>query len=238
MINKAKIKDQRSKLEEILEVTFKHEELLTQALTHRSYLNEDSQVKVSNERLEFLGDSVLQLLTSRELFNRFPDLPEGKLTSLRSNLVRTETLANLAESLSLGDYLLLSRGEKKEGGQQNRSLLANTFEAVLGAIYLDQGLEKTREFLEKNLFPQIVNLEKTSPFDFKSKLQEVIQGKMHLTPTYKVVAQEGPDHDKIFTVAVILGKKARFTVGQGKSKQEAQQAAAKTALEKISAPSV
>ncbi len=218
-------------LETVLKIKIHNNDLFTQALTHRSYLNEDKNFKQSNERLEFLGDSVLSLLTSNEIFKRFPDLPEGKLTYLRSTLVRTETLAKVSQELKLGDYLFLSRGEEKEGGRNNPSLLANTFEAILGAIYLDQGIEKAGNFLEQHLFPHIANLTNgTERYDYKSLLQEVIQEKNRVTPIYKVIKEEGPDHSKIFTVDVLAGNKM-LARGQGKSKQEAEQASAKLALQ-------
>lgn len=222
-----------SDLEIVLKIKIKNPDLFTQALTHRSYLNEDKNFKLSNERLEFLGDSVLSVLTSTEIFKRFPELPEGKLTYLRSTLVRTETLAKVALELKLGEFLYLSRGEEKEGGRKNISLLANTFEAILGAIYLDQGIDKAREFLEKNLFPQIVNLTNGSErYDYKSLLQEIIQEKERSTPVYKVINETGPDHNKTFTVEVTTSTKT-LSSGQGKSKQEAEQAAAKAAIEQI-----
>lgn len=222
-----------SDLETVLDIKIKNNDLFTQALTHRSYLNEDKNFKQSNERLEFLGDSVLSLLTSNEIFKRFPDLPEGKLTYLRSTLVRTETLAKVSQELKLGDYLFLSRGEEKEGGRNNPSLLANTFEAILGAIYLDQGIDKAKEFLQQYLFPHIVNFVNTTErYDYKSLLQEVIQEKNRVTPVYKVVKEEGPDHSKIFTIDVFVGNKI-LARGQGKSKQDAEQASAKLALNEI-----
>jgi ribonuclease-3 len=222
-----------SDLETVLNIQIHNHDLFTQALTHRSYLNEDKNFKQSNERLEFLGDSVLSLLTSNEIFKRFPDLPEGKLTYLRSTLVRTETLAKVSQELKLGDYLFLSRGEEKEGGRNNPSLLANTFEAILGAIYLDQGIDTADKFLQQHLFPHIINFTNTAErYDYKSLLQEVIQEKNRVTPVYKVVKEEGPDHSKIFTVDVLAGNKI-LSRGQGKSKQEAEQASAKLALNEI-----
>lgn len=217
-------------LEKKLKVSFKNHALLVQSLTHRSYLNENAKFKQSNERLEFLGDSVLSLLTSTKLFGLFPEYPEGQLTNLRSNLVRAKTLATVSQTLGLGDYLLLSRGEEKSGGRANESLLADLFEAVLGAIYLDQGIEAASSFLERELFPIIPTAnEETSIFDYKSRLQEKTQEKTQASPQYKVIAETGPDHDKIFTVAVFLKDKL-LSEGKGKSKQEAQQDAARLAL--------
>lgn len=215
-----------------LEINFSDPDLLTQALTHRSYLNENPKSKTSNERLEFLGDSVLSLLTSTELFRRFPEAPEGKLTSIRSSLVRTETLAKLAKALKLGEHLLLSRGEEKSGGRNNTSLLADTFEAVLGAIYLDQGLDQTQKLLAKHLFPLIKSISADKAiFDYKSHLQEITQRQNKVSPVYKVLSQEGPDHDKTFTVGVFLNS-TLFSQARGKSKQEAEQNAAQIALDR------
>lgn len=221
------------KLEKILGVVFQNNGLLLEALTHRSYLNENSEALQSNERLEFLGDSVLSLLTSTELFRRFGKAPEGELTSLRSNLVRAKTLGEAAKRLSLGTFLLMSHGEEKSGGRANPSLLANTFEAILGAIYLDSGLEVAQSFLEKHLFPEIPKASKeVGIFDFKSRFQEVIQSKNRVSPTYKVLLETGPDHAKIFSVGVFAQKKLLAT-GSGKSKQEAEQDAARLALVKL-----
>ncbi len=216
--------------EKKLGFSFKNKDLLIQALTHRSFLNENSKFKISNERLEFLGDSVLSLLTSTKLFTLFPNFPEGQLTNLRSTLVRTETLAQTAQKLDLGSFMLISVGEEKSGGRKNESLLANLFEAVLGAIYLDLGLERAEQFLEKTLFIKIKSVAQSpTVYDFKSRLQEVTQEKTQASPQYKVVSETGPDHNKIFTVKVYLKDKI-LAQGKGKSKQEAQQDAAKIAL--------
>lgn len=220
-----------SDLQAVLQVKFNNLVLLSESLTHRSYLNENKKIKQSNERLEFLGDSVLSLLTSTEIYKRFPDLPEGKLTNLRSTLVRTETLANAARELRLGEFLLLSRGEEKEGGRTNKSLLADTFEAVLGAIYLDQGLDTAKKFLERVLFGEIEDIITSGErYDYKSRLQEAVQEKRKITPVYKVVKEEGPDHNKKFTVEVLVEDDVLAT-GIGKSKQSAEQSAARIALE-------
>lgn len=214
-------------------VTFKDDALLTEALTHRSFLNENKSVKNSNERLEFLGDSVLSLVTSTELFRRFPDLPEGKLTTLRSSLVRAKTLSQVAKKLNLGARLYMSRGEEKSGGRANPTLLANAFEALLGAVYLDQGLAAAEEFLSRHIFPLMPKTySETAVSDAKSKLQEVIQEKKRVSPTYRVLTQSGPDHDRTFLVAVLAGKTELGRAG-GKSKQEAEEAAATVALEAL-----
>jgi ribonuclease-3 len=217
-------------LEEILAVDFQNPLLLEEALTHRSFLNEDRQSKCSNERLEFLGDSVLELIISQELFCRFPAFPEGKLTAMRSSLVRAKTLGKIARELSLGKFLQMSRGEERGGGRENDSLLANTFEAVLGAIYLDQGLSAAQKFLARRLFP-LIKEAGTGIFDYKSRLQEVVQETERVTPTYRVTAAVGPDHEKVFTVEALAGDRV-LARGRGKSKQEAEQSAARAALEK------
>lgn len=220
-------------IQKSLGVKFKDAKLLTTALTHRSFLNEDKTALISNERLEFLGDSVLSLIVSTKLYNQFESYPEGKLTYLRSLLVKTKTLGDLAKTLNLGSYMLISKGEEKGGGRDNSSLLADTFEALLGAIYIDQGLPTVETFLKKHLFPLINEVEEdTTLSDFKSALQEKTQESAKLSPTYKVVSEAGPDHEKIFTVGVFLNTNL-LAEGTGKSKQEAEQHAAKLALEKL-----
>lgn len=219
-----------NRLEKILGVTFTDKTLLETALTHRSYLNESKAVE-SNERLEFLGDSVLSLLVSTEIFRRFKKYPEGKLTSLRSALVRAKTLGDLAKKLSLGEFLLMSKGEERSGGRENHSLLADTLEAVLGAIYLDAGLDSVRNFLTLHLFPLIDEVEKHEELkDFKSALQENVQETAKVSPIYRVIGESGPDHNKKFDVGVFLHGR-ELAVGHGKSKQEAEQEAAKIALQ-------
>ncbi len=220
-------------LETTIGVTFKDQDLLKNAFIHRSYLNEARGIKLSNERLEFLGDSVLSLLTSQFLYQEYPDFPEGILTNIRSGLVKTTSLAAVAQSLHLGDLMFLSHGEEESGGRQNASLLADTFEALLGALYLDQGLETARHFLAAQLFPRAKDIvENKSYIDYKSLLQEIIQSESRTSPTYRVTKSEGPDHAKTFWVEVIANGKA-LGEGKGKSKQEAEQAAAAFTLEKI-----
>lgn len=211
-------------------ITFRNPALLELALTHRSYLNENRQATFSNERLEFLGDSVLSLIVSTEIYHRFPNYPEGQLTSLRSALVRTTTLAEIAANLNLGSYLLISKGEDKSGGRANKSLLADSFEALTGAIYLDQGIEVTKHFLEQFLFPKISHLQIKSLLDYKSGFQEFSQNKFKISPHYDVIHEEGPDHNKTFTVAVYLHQN-QVAAATGKTKQEAEQNAARVALE-------
>ncbi len=221
-----------SPLEKILTINFSDKGLLTEALTHRSYLNEHPTTPSSNERLEFLGDSVLSILVSTELYKLYPTYPEGKLTALRSSLVRAKTLAELADTLTLGDFLLLSRGEEKGGGRKNGAILADTFEAVLGAVYLDQGLAAAKKVLARYLFPRIEEQNnRLGSLDYKSSLQEFTQEQSHQSPTYKVLAESGPDHAKHFSVGVFLAT-TELARGEGKSKQEAEQDAARLALEK------
>lgn len=205
------------------------------ALTHRSAINEKlSRSKESNERLEYLGDAVLELATSEFLFHKFPSEPEGKLTAYRSALVKTDTLAQVAKKLKLGEKLKMSKGEEKSGGRQNQSLLANTMEAVIGALYLDQGFEAVKKFLNQHLFPQVEEIVKQQLYkDPKSHLQELVQARKLPTPKYQIVDEVGPDHNKIFTVQVLVDQKV-VGKGKGKSKQQAQREAARAAIEKYS----
>lgn len=213
---------------------FKNSKIKEAAFIHRSFLNENAGSKlVSNERLEFLGDAILSFLVSEYLYKEFPKFEEGRLTNLRSALVRTESLASLARKLNLGEELKLSRGEEESGGRKNPSILANTFEAFVGALYLDQGLEVVRRFLHENLFPIVAQIiESRSYIDAKSALQEVVQEKKQISPVYKTLESEGPDHAKIFQVGVFLEGKL-LGKGGGKSKQKAEQEAAKAALENL-----
>lgn len=214
---------------------FQNKDLLTRALTHRSALNEKlSSSAVSNERLEFLGDAVLELATTTFLFRECPTEPEGNLTAYRSALVKTTTLAELASELGIGNELLMSKGEEASGGRTNESLLANTMEAIIGALYLDQGFQVVEVFLAKTLFPKfkVIKAEKLYK-DNKSQLQEMVQARGLGTPNYEVVKAVGPDHDKTFTVEVLVDGSVVGT-GTGRSKQLAQQEAAQVALEKYS----
>lgn len=222
-----------SKLLKQLDLKFKDEKLLKQVFIHRSYLNEVKLGVPSNERLEFLGDSVLSLVVSDELFQRRKDDAEGQLTNLRAFIVKTNSLAAAAKKLDLGKFLLLSKGEELGGGRENLQILANTYEALLGAIFLDQGLEKTGGFIKKTLLSLFgKELKEGPPKDAKSTLQEVIQEKFRTSPYYKTVKTYGPDHAKQFEVAVHFGDK-ELGRGKGFSKQEAEEKAAKVALEKI-----
>jgi ribonuclease III len=219
-------------LQNNLNIHFTNIELLKQAFIHRSFLNEDKTTKFSNERLEFLGDSVLSFLTSHFLYTAYPEYPEGILTNIRSSLVKTKTLSQISEMLHLGDLLFLSKGEEESGGRKNQSLLADVFEALLGSIFLDQGIDVAKTFLEKQLFTYAQEMvDKKAYVDYKSHLQEVVQEKTKISPLYRVVKSEGPDHDKTFWIEVI-SENITLGTGTGKSKQEAEQAAAKDALEK------
>jgi ribonuclease-3 len=213
-------------------LSFKDKALLRQAFTHRSYLNENRNLHIDhNERLEFLGDAVLELIVTDYLYHKYPNKPEGELTSYRSSLVNSTTLADVATKLKINDYLLLSHGESKDTGRARTYILANTFEAVLGAIYLDQGYDSAKEFISQHIFHLIDEIvEKGAWIDAKSRFQEMAQEYVGITPSYKTMKETGPDHDKHFTVGVYLGNE-HVTSGDGRSKQEAEQNAAKKGLE-------
>lgn len=216
-----------------LKVTFQNIRLLEQAFTHRSFLNESKQQLQSNERLEFLGDSVLSLIVSSYLYKARPQDEEGDLTNLRAYLVKTKSLAEAAENLNLGQYLRLSKGEKLSGGRENIQLLANTFESVLGSIYLDQGFSEAEKFIYQNLLPLFEEeIKKGPPKDAKSALQEVAQNQSKQSPHYRVLATHGPDHAKQFTIGVFI-RGLKVGEGEGNSKQEAEELAAAEALEKL-----
>ena len=225
-------KEKLSELELILEIEFKDKSLLKNALIHKSYLNEkDGQDLMSNERLEYLGDAVLELIMTSYLFMKYPDRPEGDLTSFRAALVKTESLAETSESLSYGKYLYMSKGEEGTGGRERPYILANTYEAVLGAIYLDHGLDIANKFVIRTLVPKLEGIvQHRLDIDNKSKLQNLAQEILKDTPTYDLVGEKGPDHDKDFKIKVIIANED-FGHGNGKSKQEAEQAAAEKALE-------
>lgn len=217
-------------LQKNIGVQFTNSDLLKAAFVHRSYLNEMRMVKESNERLEFLGDAVLSFVTSNFLYTTYPTYPEGTLTNIRSSLVKTQSLADSARELKLGELLFLSRGEEDSGGRTNSSLLADTFESLLGAIFLDQGVDTAKKFLETNLFPKAENIVKNKSYiDYKSLLQEIIQSESRISPTYRVTKSEGPDHAKTFWVEAKADTKI-LGVGMGKSKQEAESSAAANAL--------
>lgn len=219
-----------SNLEKTSGIKFNNPLLIQNAFVHRSYLNEHKNYKGdSNERLEFLGDSVLSLAVSEFLYEKLPDHPEGKLTQIRAALVRTETLAKLARKLLLGKYLFLSKGEEESGGRTNSSILADTFEALVGAIYEDQRFETAQKFLSKIVLADWQVLIKSAVSDNKSKLQEILQREYRQSPSYKLLKSWGPDHARQFEIGVYLGNKI-LGRGIGKSKQEAAQNAAAAAI--------
>lgn len=221
-----------SDVEKHLGVSFQNKELLREALTHRSYVNEDLSWPVGhNERLEFLGDAVLELVMTEFLFGKFPASPEGELTSLRAAMVNTDMLSRRASEIGLNDALFLSRGEAKDTGRARQYLLANAFEALVGALYLDQGYEAAKQFLEQALFPQLDNVLKNRLWkDAKSAFQEEAQERVGVTPAYQVLREWGPDHAKHFVIGVFLGEE-KIAEGEGDSKQEAETDAAANALE-------
>lgn len=218
---------------ETLGLKIKSEALIQNAFVHRSYLNESKEFADSNERLEYLGDAVLELATSHFLYSTYPEFQEGMLTNVRAALVRTESLAKLALDLNFPDLLKMSKGEEATGGRQNPSILADTLEAFLGAVYLDQGFEKLEQILNDHLFVKAKDvLESETYKDNKSLLQEISQARYKATPQYNLLSQEGPDHNKKFVMQVVIGDKT-YGEGVGKSKQSAQEDAARTTLEMI-----
>lgn len=221
-----------NQLEKKLHIDFKDKDLLTQAFVHRSYLNENSALKIGhNERLEFLGDAVLELIVTDHLYRQFKDAPEGELTAYRSSLVNTIVIGTVAQELGMNEYLLLSKGESKDVGKARMHILANTFESFVGALYLDSGYQSCVEFIKRFLFPKIDEIIKKKLWrDAKSLVQEKAQEIYHITPFYKVLSESGPDHDKKFTVGIYFGAEL-IEQGKGKSKQEAEQVAARQAVE-------
>ncbi|PIS23058.1 ribonuclease III [candidate division WWE3 bacterium CG08_land_8_20_14_0_20_40_13] len=219
-------------LEKNLNLKFTNRKLLEMAFTHRSYLNESKEEGIeSNERLEFLGDSVLQFLTSEFLYGKYKSDPEGTLTSYRAATVNTNSLSREALRLELGNYLFMSKGEEATGGRTRPYIMANTFEALLGALYMEFGMEVCEKFLHKELFYKIDAIVKEEKYkDPKSTLQEVTQEKFGITPIYKVINETGPDHDKVFTAGAFLGDRI-LAEGRGPSKQRAEEQAAQKALE-------
>lgn len=220
-----------SKLEEKIKVIFTDKDLLLQALTHRSYLNENPASRVGhNERLEFLGDAVLELAVTENLYAKFPDKPEGELTSFRAALVNAKMLAEVAGDIELNEFMLLSRGEAKDVGRARQYILANAMEALIGAIYLDQGYGIVKDFLMRFVMPHLSEvLEKKLYKDPKSLFQEEAQERVGITPTYEVIREWGPDHDKHFVVGVYLGGEL-VAEGDGASKQTGQEEAARLGL--------
>jgi len=221
-----------SEFEKKTNIFFNDKKLLEQAFIHRSYINENSGSKLChNERLEFLGDAVLELIVTDHLYHKYPDHNEGDLTAFRSALVNAVIIGEVASALNMNDYLLLSKGEAKDIGKARSYILANTYEAYVGAVYLDQGYDIARNFIAKSLFGKIdIIVSKKLWRDSKSLIQEKAQEYLSVTPAYKVLHEAGPDHDKHFTVGVFFGED-RIAEGKGHSKQEAEQAAARNALE-------
>jgi len=219
-------------LERILGYVFRDKINLLTAITHRSYLNEHKDAKQDhNERLEFLGDAVLELVVTDHLFHKYPHKPEGELTAVRSALVNTTSLSEASTKLGVNDYLLMSKGESKDMGRARQYILANAFEAFIGALYVDQGYGVAAKFIADQLFDKTDEIvEKRLWQDPKSRFQELAQEHANLTPSYFTLTQEGPDHDRIFTVGVFLGKE-KIAEGKGRAKQEAEQEAALKAIE-------
>ncbi|MCA9361138.1 ribonuclease III [Candidatus Kaiserbacteria bacterium] len=219
-------------LETILGHKFNDRNHLLTAITHRSYLNEHREATQDhNERLEFLGDAVLELVVTDYLFRTYPDKPEGDLTAIRAALVNTVSLSESALQLGVNEYLLMSKGESKDTGRARQYILANVFEAFIGAMYLDQGYDPARDFIAKHLFSKTEEIIKKRLWqDPKSRFQEMAQEHVNITPTYETISQTGPDHDRVFTVGVFL-KKEKVAEGKGRAKQEAEQEAALKGIE-------
>ncbi|ETB63598.1 TPA: ribonuclease III [Candidatus Nomurabacteria bacterium] len=213
-------------------IFFKNKMLLEQAFIHRSYINENSGSRLShNERLEFLGDAVLELVVTDHLYREYPNNDEGDLTAYRSSLVNANIIGEVALELGMNEYLLLSKGEAKDVGKARSYILANTYEAYVGAVYLDLGYDVASKFISDTLFGKLkIIVEKKLWRDAKSLVQEKSQEYLNITPSYKVVSESGPDHDKSFTVGIFFGEE-KIATGKGKSKQEAEQESARNALE-------
>lgn len=221
-----------SLLEKKVNLNFKNKKLLTQAFVHRSFLNENPDFKIgNNERLEFLGDAVLELVVTEYLYQKYPKKSEGELTNWRAALVNADALAKISENLDFNNFLLLSKGESKEINKARRYILANTFEAFIGSLYLDLGYKASQEFIKKHVIRELAQIIRTGSFrDAKSHFQEKAQEKNAVTPTYKIIKEWGPDHAKHFKVGVFL-KDQLIAEGEGSSKQEAEVKAAEKALE-------
>ncbi|MFW5737030.1 MAG: ribonuclease III [Halanaerobium sp.] len=230
LFNKKKIEE----FEKSLDLNFNNKLLIQRALTHKSYPNENRRLNLKdNERLEFLGDSVLSLSVSTYIFKKFSNLPEGELAKMRAVIVSAPILAEVAKRIELGQFLFLGRGEEMTGGRERDSILADTMEAIFGALYLDQGFGAAADFILELLKVDIINVAEGNHIqDYKTMLQEVVQENGNLRPEYEVVDEEGPDHNKTFIVAVKLNKDSLGS-GQGSSKKEAEQEAAKVALDKL-----
>ncbi len=218
-------------VEQILQHSFADKHFITSAITHRSYLNEHREANWEhNERLEFLGDAVLELVVTRFLYDKYPEKPEGELTAVRAALVNTVSLSEASEKLGVNPYLLMSKGESKDTGRARAYILANAFEAFVGALYLDAGYDRAAQFIGENLFAKTEQIvEKRLWQDPKSRFQELAQEHSSITPTYETLHTDGPDHDRTFTIGVFL-KREKVAEGTGRSKQEAEQAAAEAAI--------
>lgn len=223
----------RKKLEEMLHIQFRNIEVVKQAFTHSSYVNEHRDLHTSdNERLEFLGDAVLELGVSQYLFRKFPEMPEGEMTKLRAAIVCEPSLEGFARSLNFGEHILLGKGEELTGGRNRPALLADVFEAFLGALYLDQGFDTALDFLEKHVFPKIDTGAFSHGMDYKSKLQEKVQQDRNKTIEYRIIDEKGPSHNKEFVSELLINDEV-FGTGIGRTKKEAEQRAAKDALDKL-----
>jgi len=221
-------------LEQKIEYSFKDKKKLLLALTHSSYANERKSEKLaSNERLEFLGDAVLNIVTSDYIYNNYPSLPEGEMTKTRASIVCESSLMKCAVKINLGNYLLLGKGEELTGGRTRTSILSDAFEALIGAIYLDGGLEKAREFISTSMKDIYSSLESGELFsDFKTQFQEIIQKTSDQKIVYRILEEKGPDHNKVFVAQLSVGDMV-YGTGEGRSKKEAEQNAAMEALEKL-----
>ena len=208
---------------------FQNQNLYLQALTHRSWVNENEGKRGTNERLEFLGDAILEFIVSKAIYDQFPDKEEGYLTALRANLVNTKNLSSVAEKLGIGSQIFLSKGEEDGGGRKNASLLADTVEAIIGALFLDQGIEASQKFIDENILIDVDKKASQTLKDPKSLLQEKVQAANLPAPKYQVSSESGPDHNKTFTVEVLIDGKVEAK-GSGKSKSEAEQDAATNGL--------
>ncbi|GBD34023.1 Ribonuclease 3 [bacterium HR34] len=227
------IEEFAEKIEKTIGEKFENKNLLVEAFVHRSFINENKDFPISsNERLEFLGDAILEFVVTEFLFSKFPDKKEGELTSLRAALVNTESLYNTAEKLGFGKLILLSKGERERQSEKaKKSIMADTFEAFLGALYLEKGPDKVKDFTKRNLLVKIDDIiEKKLYKDPKSLLQELVQERFSITPSYKILEEWGPDHDKHFVAGVYINDRL-ISKGEGTSKQEAELEAARKALE-------
>ncbi|MHB8086254.1 MAG: ribonuclease III [Dehalococcoidia bacterium] len=223
-------------IQSALGISFRNPSLLQQAFIHTSYINENSGADThDNQRMEFLGDALLTMIFAELLYQEFPNLPEGKLTELRISMIRQEKLAEKSAALKLGDYLVLGKGEDSSGGRERRNNLADTFEALIAAIFLDQGIGKAREFVLSNFAKDISAVKAGKPIlNYKALLQELMQAKFKTLPGYEIIEATGPDHNKVFCVSVSLGEVV-LAIGSGKTRKVAESEAARIALEKLSA---